>query len=295
MFQRLRLRQQPLKVAPDPEELSVGQLIGDYALPISIRGINGLPADAKRRIYRALIPASLLTRANINPITWNGLDGNPQVILAAEVDKGVVNLAIKDAPDASDVFFNVELADNAFNGIDLNLLLLNDPASPRFRTDYDDEGKPTYFGTVRRNLAEDERAMRAGLAPGQIRAGLSASQLFFQQLDTFLSFMSHHAVTLEPLTYASAWVFERRGFAYMRGHKLMDDIQREFQPGGKLHAALDGSTPFRQPDQWRTVRGRAWAIQDGILSALDTRWNDVRMVKQVGRHAGVNTFPDAIY
>ncbi len=295
MFQRLRLRQQPLKVAPDPEELSISQLIGDYSLPISIRAINSLPEPAKRRIYRTLIPTSLLTRTGINPITWQGRDGNPQVVLVAEPEKGLVNLAIKDAPDSPDIFFNVELADNSFNGIDLNLLLLNDPASPRFRTDYDDEGKPTYFGTVRRNLAEEERAMRAGLAPGQIRASLSASQLFFQQLDTCLSFLSHHAVTLEPLTYASAWVFERRGFAYMRGHQLMDDIQREFQPGGKLHAALDGSTPFRQPDQWRTVRGRAWAIQDGVLSVLGTRWNDVRMVKQVGHHAGVNTFPDASY
>jgi len=295
VFQHLRLRQQPIKVAPDPEELSVSQLIGDYSLPISIRGINGLPEDAKRRIYRTLIPPSLLTRAGVNPITWKGLDGNPQVVLVAETDKGLVNLSIKDSPDATDVFFCVELADNSFNGIDLNLLLLNDPASPRFRTDYDDEGKPTYFGTVRRNLKEEERAMRAGLAPGQIRASLSASQLFFQQADTFLSFLSHHALTLEPLTYASAWVFERRGFAYNRGHKLMDDIHREFQPGGKLHAALDGSTPFRQPNQWCTVRGRAWAIQDGILSVLDTRWNDLRMVKQVGHHAGVNTFPDATY
>jgi hypothetical protein len=43
------------------------------------------------------------------------------------------------------------------------------------------------------------------------------------------------------------------------------------------------------------VRGRAWAIHDGVLSALDTRWNDLRMVKQVGRNAHVNTFPDAIY
>ncbi len=295
MFKYLRPRQQPLKVAPDPEELSVSQLIGDYALPISIRGINGLPEPAKRRIYRTLIPANLLTRANINPITWKGLDDNLQVVLNAEPDKGLINLSIKDSADSSDVFFCVELADNAFNGIDLNLLLLNDPTSPRFRTDYDDEGKPTYFGTVRRNVAEEERAMRAGLAPGQIRSSLSASKLFFQQLDTFLAFLSHHAVSLEPLTYASAWVFERRGFAYMRGHKLMDDIQREFQPGGQLHAALDGSTPFRQPEQWRTVRGRAWAIQDGILSVLNTRWNDLRMVKQVGRHAGVNTFPDAEY
>jgi hypothetical protein len=75
----------------------------------------------------------------------------------------------------------------------------------------------------------------------------------------------------------------------------MDDIQREFQPGGRLHQALDGSTPFRPRDAWRTVRGRAWAIHDGILEIIDARWDALRMVKQVGRHAGVDTFPQAIY
>ena len=81
----------------------------------------------------------------------------------------------------------------------------------------------------------------------------------------------------------------------MSGHKLMDDIHKEFQPGGRLHAALDGSTPFRQPDQWRTVRGRAWAVHDGILAAIDAQWNGLRMVKRVGRHAGVNTLPGVDY
>ena len=107
--------------------------------------------------------------------------------------------------------------------------------------------------------------------------------------------MAHHAFFLEPLTYVSAWIFEKRGFAYSKGHQLMDVIQKEFQPGGELHKALDGSTPFRQPDQWQTVRGRAWAIHDGILQVLDKKWDDLKMIKQVGRHAGVNTFPDAEY
>jgi hypothetical protein len=75
----------------------------------------------------------------------------------------------------------------------------------------------------------------------------------------------------------------------------MKTIDEEFQPGGRLHAALDGSTPFRQPDQWQTVRGRAWAIHDGILEAIGRRWDGLRMLRQLGRHAGVNTFPDAVY
>jgi hypothetical protein len=117
----------------------------------------------------------------------------------------------------------------------------------------------------------------------------------FHQVETFLIALGHRSFALEPMTYVSAWVFERRGFAYMTGHQLMKTIHEEFQPGGRLHAALDGSTPFRQPDQWETVRGRAWAIHDGILEVIDKRWDGLRMMKRLGRHSGVNTFPDAIY
>ncbi len=161
-------------------------------------------------------------------------------------------------------FFCLEIADNAFNGVDLNLILLNDPNSERFGIDYDKAGLPTLFGTLRRNLMEEERAKRSGLAPGQQRSGLGASHLVLENLESFLATLGHRAYFLEPLTYASAWVFERRGLAYVRGHKLMNDIHKEFQPGGMLYRALDGNNPFRQPDQWRSVRGRAWAIHDGI-------------------------------
>ena len=79
----------------------------------------------------------------------------------------------------------------------------------------------------------------------------------------------------------------------MRGHKLMDDIQREFQPGGRLHEALNSSTPFRKPEDVRTGRGRAWAIHDGILEVIDEKWDNLRMIKQIGYNAGVETFPNA--
>jgi len=137
--------------------------------------------------------------------------------------------------------------------------------------------------------------MDAGLAPGQVRRGIRSSDKVFTHLESFLTVMTHHAFFLEPLTYASAWVFERRGFAYVRGHKLMDSIHKEFQPGGELYKALDDSTPFRQQDQWRTIRGRAWAIHDGLLETIDQKWDGLRMIKQVGKHAGLNTFPGGEY
>lgn len=267
--------------------------MGDAQYPLAIRTINALPPDAKQRFYRTLVPPGLLGRFGINPILWRG--SGYQVELFAEPDSGKVNISINNPENARDAYFVLELQDNATNGIDLNLILLNDPLAEKFGIDFDAEGKATHWGTITRNHAEEERAMRAGLAPAQVRAGMGFARQVLEQLDVFLALSSRQAISLEPLTYASAWIFEKHGFAYVRGHKLMDDIHREFQPGGKLYTALDGSTPFRSADAWQTVRGRAWAIQDGILETLGERWRDLRMIKVVGKHAGVETFPNSKY
>jgi hypothetical protein len=137
--------------------------------------------------------------------------------------------------------------------------------------------------------------MEAGLAPGQVRAGLRASRLAVQHLEAFMALLGHQIYYGEPLTYAAAILFERRGFSYVSGKRLMEKINREFQPGGDLRQALDGSNPFRQPVQAETIRGRAWAIHDGILDVIGERWDHIRMAKRIGRKAGTNTFPDAVY
>jgi len=295
MFKNLRVKTNREKADSGVGNISVSQLIGDASLPVTIQALNNLPDNAKLRLYRALIPLQVLAEFDINLRTWKNPDKLQQVKLDAEQGSDKVKIHAWHGEDPLNEFFYLELADNSYNGIDLNFLIANNPTSELFRTDYDAEGKETLFGTVRRNLIEEQRAMQAGLAPGQIREGLRCSNIVFNHIETFLTMMAHHAFFLEPLTYVSAWIFERRGFAYSKGHQLMDTIHKEFQPGGELHKALDGSTPFRQPDQWKTVRGRAWAIHDGILQVLDKKWDDLKMIKQVGRHAGVDTFPDAKY
>lgn len=295
MFKRLRVKPEPLKSGSGTESISIAQLIGDANLPVTIKALNSLPENPKLRLYRTLIPIQVLADFDINPRTWKNPDKLPQVKLDAEYGSDKVKITAWYGEDPQNEFFYLELADNLYNGIDLNFLIVSNPLSQRFRTDFDEQGRETLFGTVHRNCAEEDKAMRAGLAPGQIREGLRSSQIVFIHIETFLTMMAHHAFFLEPLSYVSAWIFEKRGFAYSKGHQLMDTIHREFQPGGELHKALDGSTPFRQPDQWQTVRGRAWAIHDGILEVIDRKWDDLRMIKQVGRQAGVNTFPDAKY
>lgn len=272
------------------------RLLREPNLPVSLHALNQLSDGAKRRLYRVMVLPELLVRFGINPITWRGPDGDDHVRLTAEPGTNKVTLAARHAADARDPFAYLELADNAFNGIDVELVVFNDPAAPRFHTDLEVEsGRDTLFGTVSRNLTAEEQAMQAGLAPGQVRQGLRASGPAMQQLEAFLCLLGHTAFYAEPLTYVDAWIFERRGFDYVTGRRLMDEIHAEFQPGGRLHAALDNSTPFRQPHQWNTVRGRAWAIHDGILETIGKSWNNLRMVKQIGHHAAEQTFPDAAY
>ena len=295
MLKYFRVKRQPEKIVPDLGAISISLLERDATLPFTIRQLNNLPESVKRRVYRGLIPPALLTRFGIDPIQWTDANKEPMLFLKAEPNSEKVLITARSSPDEADEFLALELADNSLNGIELNLIVLSDPTAPRYSIDQTEDGEPTMFGTLKRNLKAEEEAAGAGLAPGQVRAGLGGSRVVFEQIDTFLSTLGHRAYFLEPLTYASAWVFERRGFAYVRGHKLMDDIHREFQPGGTLYQCLDDGSPFRNRDQADTVRGRAWAIHDGILDALDVRWDKIRMVKQIGRHAGVETFPQARY
>ncbi|MGD2078573.1 MAG: hypothetical protein PVH18_09335 [Chloroflexota bacterium] len=295
MLKYLRIGKQETPTGPDPIELSRRRLATAPDLPIALRSLNDLDQNIKQRIYRSLIPHQILSRFDIDPITWEGPGKTARVSFKAEPGSSKIYLEARSPFDPVDPIFVLEIEDNRFNRLDLNLIVLSDPERQRFDTDVDDEGRSTLFGTVHRNLAAEEQAMTSGLAPGQTRPGLRGSAAVFDQLETFLIALGHRSINLEPLTYASAWVFERRGFAYVQGHKLMDEINEAFQPGGALHLALDGSTPFRQPQQWNSVRGRAWAIHDGILQVLDKHWDGLRMVKQIGRHANVNTFPGGEY
>jgi hypothetical protein len=288
MFRYLRKKEYPHKVRVHPGTLTAEWLSEDSSLPATLKMLNNLSKDAKRRIYRLLLPPSLLALFDIDPISWKGR-GDYQLILKAEFQTGEVNFSIRNNGDPNEEFFYLQLMDNNHNGIDLNFLLISDPYSTRFNTDTDTHGRNTLFGKAFRNHAAEEMAQAAGLAPGQVRKGLSFASKVLQQVEAFITTCGHSAYQLEPLTYASAWLFERYGFAYIRGHKLMDTIHREFQPGGRLYNALDGSTSFRQAEQWSSVRGRSWAIHDGILDIIDKQWDDLCMIKRVGHNAGVET------
>ncbi|HEC21812.1 MAG TPA: hypothetical protein ENI95_02720 [Chloroflexi bacterium] len=254
--------------------------------PQSIRGINELETEIKEAIYLSLIPEPVLTRFNIDPYDRERL----QII--CPYDTRSVEIRLYHEPDAEDPIFYLHMADTLNFQIAILLLVINDPEAPRFNTDVDEHGLPTRFGTLRRNIPEEIRAMEAGLAPGQVRRGLRLSRHAIPTFERFLARTGHDMVIIEPLTYNNAIVYERYGFAYFQGRRRMEWINEVLRPGGAYFERFDGSTPFRKPEAWKSIRGRAWAIHDGILGEP---FGDIRMYKRIGHHAGINTFPDGVW
>ena len=258
----------------------------------SLRQLNVLPEAVKEGIYRHLLPPQILDRFGIDPDTLCDLHGDRLVRFTCPEGSRVVEVDVRPEIGFPDPVLYLELSDTRLNQIEVVLLVVNDPSSERFQTDRDWQGERTEFGTLRRNLPEEARAMEAGLAPGQVRRGLGLSRTLLPLFEQFVSRLAHDYYLMEPLAYHNAILFERMGFNYVQGLRKIQWIHAAFQPGGPLHRALDGSTPFRHPDAGATVRGRSWAIHDGIL---EEPWHGIRMYKRVGKEAGLDTFPGGAY
>jgi len=76
----------------------------------------------------------------------------------------------------------------------------------------------------RRNLIEEEKALLAGLAPGQVRRGLRLLKHSISAFDEFVQALGHDVYFIDPLFYHNAIVFERYGFSYQKGRRLMQWI-----------------------------------------------------------------------
>lgn len=257
-------------------------------LPPSILAINALPAVEKRQAYQRLIPEWVYARFSIDPATLLQ-HGQEVVKMRCPTGSRAMEMSILHQPHAPDPTLYINMVDTNNNQLMVLLVIINDPDSPRFHIDVDLEGHSTHFGTQGRNVPEEIKAMQAGLAPGQVRAGLRAFKESVPIFEQFVSAMGQTMFFIEPLAYHNAIIFERYGFRYMYGRREMEMIHTEFQPGGSLYEKLDESTPFRPRWAWNSLRGRSWAVHDGILGHPFTGF---QMYKKVGEHAGVNTFPD---
>ncbi len=254
--------------------------------PSTIGGINLLSEAEKRAMYARYIPPALLERYNIPPLTSAAGYNLLQFRFASGSTD--VEMRLFHQVDFPDPILYAHLTDTMNGQIHVLLYILNDPDSPRFDVDKMPDGTPTKFGTLKRNLEAEKMSLEAGLAPGQVRRGLRLLGQAIEAFEGFVTALGNDIYFVEPLYYHNAVIFERYGFAYQMGKRLMESIHTGFQPGGDLFAQLDGSSPFRQPDAANKIRKRSWAIHDGILGEPFT---NVTMYKRVGKNSGVSTTP----
>jgi len=255
----------------------------------SLREINALPLEERERVYAGILPLRLFAYLDISSQTLCGPDGLKRVRVIAPQGIGLVRIEVKEHPADPDTVFFLELADTHYGQMELSFCIIADPKAPRFGVDRDSEGRDNCFTSLGRNIPEEMRAMASGLFPNQTRRGLHLFGEFFSLFERFVDSLGMEMIVAEPLTYDNAIRYEKYGFDYITGKRLMLEIDREFRPGGIFFRRLDGSTPFRMPGAERSVRGRSWAIHDGIM---DEAWDEVRIYKTVGKHAGIDTFPD---
>jgi acetoin utilization protein AcuC len=201
-------------------------------------------------------------------------------------------MSLKHQVDFPDPILYGHLTDTITGQIHILLYILNDPESPRYDVDRMPDGRPTVFGTQFRNLPAELAALEAGLAPGQIRRGLRMLWDAILGFEIFINSLGQVIFFAEPLYYHTAVLFERYGFAYQKGRKLMERIQSGFSPGGDLIQRLDQSTPFRNTEAAKGIRLRSWAIHDGLLGEPFT---DVTMYKHIGKSADINTSNDCAW
>ena len=258
----------------------------------SIQEINALPREVSEALYARLVPPELFERFGISSTTLRGPDGARLVRVTAPEDKPWARVEVRATTEDRDPALLLDLEMSPLSVPELAFVQITDPGRPRYGIDRDPDGRDTLFGTASRNVDEELRAMKDGLAPGQVRPGLRLLAQVLDAMEAFCRLIGRELYLIEPLFYHSAILYERRGCGYLLGREIMDEIHAGFREGGALKTALNGSSPFRRPGAERTVRGRSWALHDGVAGGT---WGGVKMYKAAGRHAGVDTFPGGLY
>jgi hypothetical protein len=262
----------------------------------SILDLNVLPWTLREQIYVRLVPEELLARFGIDRGTLRNAGGDRPLRIAAPDDASWARVELRERRDDRDPVLLVDIAMSAFGVPELTFVQINDPGSSRYGVDRDPDGQDTLLGTVSRNLGEEARALDDGLGPGQVRRGLRMLGRVLECMDGFCRLLGREFYLVEPLFYHSAILYERQGCDYLMGRELMDQIHAGFQAGGALHRLLDDSTPFRRRGFESSVRGRSWAIHDGILAGMSAGgWSGVKMYRVPGRPSTLSTFPEGSY
>ncbi len=146
---------------------------GDLGLS-SIQEINHLPREMVEALYVRLVPEVMLDRFAIDPRTLLGPEGTRLVRITAPADKPWARVEVRSSANDRDPALLVDVEMSPLSVPELAFVQITNPRAARYGIDRDLEGRDTLFGTLSRNIDEEVRAFRDGLAPGQVRRGGSA-------------------------------------------------------------------------------------------------------------------------
>ncbi len=181
----------------------------------SIQEINQLPREMAEGLYARLVPDDLLTRFAIDPQTLQGPEGTRLVRITAPADKPWARVEVRSSTEDRDPALLVDVEMSARSVPALAFVQITNPRAARYGIDRDPEGRDTLFGTVSRNVEEEIRARNDGLAPGQVRRGLTMLPKVLEAMDGFCRLMGTELYLIEPLFYHSAILYERHGCGYL--------------------------------------------------------------------------------
>ncbi len=200
----------------------------------SIQEINTLPREMAEALYLRLVPGELLRRLEISPSTLCRPDGARLVRITAPEERPWARVEVRAAPGDRDPMLLMDVEMSAMSVPELAFVQINDPDAPRYGIDRDAGGRDTLFGTASRNLDEEARAMRDGLAPGQVRRGLGMLARVLQCMEAFCGIIGKDLYLIDPLFYHSAVLYERRGCGYIMGREIMELLHEQFSQTGAL-------------------------------------------------------------
>jgi hypothetical protein len=181
--------------------------------PSNIGGINILPDREKLEFYRRIVPLELIDHFGLSPDLIDE-KGNSLMKLKCKPGSNDVEMYLYHQIGFPDPILYGHLTDTISGQIHVLLYILNSPDSPRFDVDKMPDGSPTRFGILRRNLEAEQAAMRAGLAPGQVRHGLRMLPAAIQSFEEFVIGLGHtlyFVMALPTRLAGNSWSASRPG------------------------------------------------------------------------------------
>jgi hypothetical protein len=121
------------------------------------------------------------------------------VRITAPEDKPWARVEMRSSADDRDPALLVDVEMSALSVPELAFVQITDPRRPRYAIDRDPDGRDTLFGVTSRNVAEELRAMKDGLAPGQVRQGLRLLARVLEAMDGFCRLIGWELYLIEPL------------------------------------------------------------------------------------------------